>query len=144
MALSLVRLLAVASALLAVPLALMNWVRVDENSYVSGRTSEVVISNGDGYLIAGLAAVVLVARVARSANRGMDRVFPWICMVCGLGITLVSGRVLFEDWVGERMWTLYGLLVLGVVIAVCGAGLLSFRARDPAVADTVDDGEVTG
>jgi hypothetical protein len=119
------RLAATASALLAIPLALINWIQINEDAYVSGRSSDVVISGGDGYLIALLAAMVVIARVARTFARRLDRAFPWVCIICGLGITLISGRVLFEDWAGDRMWTIYTLLGLGIAIAVCGAVLLS-------------------
>jgi hypothetical protein len=109
------RLVAVACALLAIPLALINWIDVGRGVYISGRSSDVIIKGGDGYLIVALSVTVLVARVMRTLVPRLV-LFPWVCMVCGIGITLVSGRVLFEDWAGDRMWTLYTLFVLGTVM----------------------------
>ena len=123
----LVRLIAVTSAVLVIPLALINWVRFEGDVYISGRTSDVVFQGGDGYVIVMLAGIVLLARLARTAWLPFALLFPLVCVICGLGITIIGGLVLMEDWAGERMWTLYAQLVLGVLVALCGGLLLSFR-----------------
>lgn len=125
----LVRLIATASALLVIPLALFNWVRFESDVYVSGRTSDVVWSQGDGYAIAALAAIVLLARVARTVSPRLGVLFPWVCIACGLGITLMGGLVLVNHWSGQRLVTVYAQFVLGITIAVCGALMMDHRSQ---------------
>lgn len=145
MAAVLVRLIAVTSALLVLPLALINWVRFERDVYISGRTSDVVFPSGDGYAIAALAGTVLLARLGRTAWPPLDALFPWVCIVCGLGITVIGGSVLFEDWAGERMLTLYAQFVLGITISLCGALMLGLRGRSaPLDERDVEEGEVRG
>ena len=123
-----IRLVAMVSAVLVIPLAMVNWIHFgDSDLYVSGRQADVVFSFGDGYAIAMLGGVVILARLARTVWPTLDWLFPLACVVCGLGITAITGAVLFKDWAGERMWTLYTELALGIVIALSGTLLLTLR-----------------
>ena len=73
------------SAVLVIPLAMVNWIHFgDSDLYVSGRQSDVVFSLGDGYAIAALGVLVILARVARTAWPRLDWLFPWACVICGL------------------------------------------------------------
>ena len=128
----LVRLTATLSALLVVPLALVNWVHFRSDLYISGRQVDVVFPFGDGYAVAVLGAGVILTRLARTLWPRYDWLFAWACILCGLGVTSVVGAVLFKDWAGDRMWTIYAEFAFGIIIAVCGTLLLTFRKRPVA------------
>ena len=84
-----------------------------------------MVNPASGYAILALGGIVILARVARTAWPRLGWLFAWACTVSGLGITAISAAVLFRDWAGERMWTLYVELLLGIVLAWSGALLLT-------------------
>lgn len=138
----LARLVAMVSALLVIPLALINWVHFgDPDAYISGRDSDVVFSFGDGYAIVALGGIVILARVTRTAWPRLDWLFAWVCTVSGLGITAISAAVLFRDWAGERMWTLSVEPLLGILLAFSGALLLTLRQQMIAADELSDETE---
>ena len=138
---SLVRVVAMLSTLLAIPLALVNWIHFsDSGFYISGRDSDVVFPPGDGYAIAALGALVLLTRLTRTVWPRLEVLFPLACVLCGPGIMAISGAVLLRDWAGERMWTLYAGLVLGIVISLCGAVMLAMRRGAASAGDATAAG----
>jgi hypothetical protein len=124
------RLIAVLAAIVSLALALVNWIHFEEAGfYVSGRDSDVVVDFGDGYVIAVLAGLVPLARLVRTFRPAWAELFPWGCIFSGLAITAVSAAVVFHDWAGERMWTLYTELGAGIAMAIAGSLLLSLQRR---------------
>ncbi len=133
--------------------AVMPWIHIARSCLdcepidISGSEVKLVTGFGDGRLVALLGISMVLLRISLIWLGRWETAVLSLIAALALAAMGIAGAVAVHDWAGERTVWLYGDIVLGVVVALCAAGLLSGHTRDNLLSadgkDTEQAAEVT-